>query len=196
MRLPNMPTGLIASALLIGWPGNGEALGGFVEEFTDKAEWISAVGRFTTIGFTGFPDGTFITDQYADLGVLFVGGNENIFLNDFAFPNDGAGLDDGGFTPIAVSFDTPQAWIAVDFPGLIQFELFSGGNLIYTSSEFGIGGVGKFAGLVSTELFDLAVMSDRSGVDVVIDDLHFGVPAPSVLALLALGGLYSARRRG
>ena len=194
MRLPNMPTGLIASALLIGWPGNGEALGGFVEEFTDKAEWISAVGRFTTIGFTGFPDGTLITDQYADLGVLFVGGNENIFLSDNGFPNDGAGLFGGGLL-IAVAFDTPQAWIAVDFPGRIQFELFSAGELIYTSNEFGVGGVGNFAGLVSTELFDLAVMSDPSDMDVFIDDLHFGVPSPPVLALLALAGLFSARRR-
>ncbi len=192
MRLRNT-IGLIAAAMLP-WAGNGAVCGGFIE-FTDKQEWEAAVGAFTTIDFTGFPDGTFITDQYADLGVLFVGGNENIFVNDFLFPNDGAGLDDGGFTPIAVSFDTPQAWIAVDFPGLIQFELFSAGELIYTSSEFGVGGVGNFAGLVSTELFDLAVMSDPSGVDVVIDDLHFGVPSPGAIALLALGGLFFTRRR-
>ncbi|MCH8152483.1 MAG: hypothetical protein IH830_08940 [Planctomycetes bacterium] len=194
MRLPNMPTGLIAAAIMA-WPGNGEALGGFVEEFTDKDEWMAAVGDFTTIGFTGFPDGTFITDQYADLGVLFVGGNENIFVNDFLFPNDGAGLDDGGFTPIAVSFDTPQAWIAVDFPGLVQFELFREGELIYTSSEFGVGGVGNFAGLVSSELFDLAVIDDPSDSSVVIDDLHFGVPSPGALWLLGLSALRPRRRR-
>ena len=194
MRL-RKTTGLMGAALLIAWPGNGQALGGFVEEFTDKDEWIAAVGRFTTIDFTGFPDGTFITDQYADLGVLFVGGNENIFLSDNAFPNDGAGLDDGGFTPIAVSFDTPQAWIAVDFPGTVQFELFSGGELIYTSSAFGGGGAGFFAGLVSTELFDAAVIDDPGDFSVAIDDLHFGVPAPATLALLALGSLFSTRRR-
>ncbi len=192
MRLRKTTTGLIAAAILP-WAGNGVVCGGFIE-FTDKDEWIAAVGRFTTIDFTGFPDGTLITDQYVDLGVLFVGGNENIFLSDNGFPNDGAGLF-GGALPIAVAFDTPQAWIGVDFPGLIQFELFSAGELIYTSSEFGVGGVGNFAGLVSTELYDLAVMSDPSGVDVFIDDLHFGVPAPPALALLALASLFSPRSR-
>ncbi|MCH8165665.1 MAG: PEP-CTERM sorting domain-containing protein [Planctomycetes bacterium] len=186
-------TGLIAAALLIAWPGNGEALGGFVEEFTDKDSWIAAVGRFTTIDFTGFPDGTFITDQYADLGVLFVGGNESIFLNN-SFPNDGAGLR-SPFTDIVMEFDEPQLWIAVDFPGLIQFELFSAGELIYSSSAFGVGGAGNFAGLLSTEPFDMVAVLDPSDQVVNIDDLHFGVPAPATLALLALGGLFFSRRR-
>ncbi|MCH8150741.1 MAG: hypothetical protein IH830_00025 [Planctomycetes bacterium] len=194
MRLGKTTTGLIAAAIMA-WLGNGQALGGFVEEFTDKAEWISAVGRFTTIDFTGFPDGTFITDQYADLGILFTDGNDNIFLSDNAFPNDGAGLFGGGFTPIAVSFDTPQAWIAVDFPGAVQFELFREGELIYTSSLFGGGGVGFFAGLVSSELFDAAVILDPDDQSVFIDDLHFGVPAPGAIALLALASLFSTRRR-
>ena len=191
MRLRKTP-GLLAVALLA-CSGGHRARGGVIE-FTDPLAWQEAVGPFTTIDFTGFPDGTFITDQYADLGVLFVGGNENIFVNDFLFPNDGAGLFGGGLA-IAVAFDTPQAWIAVDFPGLIQFELFSAGELIYTSSEFGIGGVGNFAGLVATELFDLAVMSDPSDTDVFVDDLHFGVPSPGAIALLALGGLFFTRRR-
>ncbi len=191
MRL-RKTTGLLAVALSV-CSGGRAAVGGFIE-FTDKEEWIAAVGRFTTIDFTGFPDGTFITDQYADLGVLFVGGNENIFLSDNAFPHDGAGLFGGG-PPIAVSFDTPQAWIAVDFPGDVQFELFREGELIYTSSLFGGGGVGFFAGLLSTELFDGAVISDPTDAGVFIDDLHFGVPAPGAIALLALGGLFSTRRR-
>ena len=79
---------------------------GDVTEFTDKDEWIAAVGPFTTIDFTGFPDGTLITDQYADLGVIFTGGTENIFLNN-SFPNDGAGLN--AFGVIAMEFATPHA---------------------------------------------------------------------------------------
>ncbi|MCH8150794.1 MAG: hypothetical protein IH830_00290 [Planctomycetes bacterium] len=185
--------GLIAAGIFP-WAGNGVVCGGFIE-FTDKEEWIAAVGRFTTIGFTGFPDGTFITDQYADLGILFTDGNDNIFLSDNGFPNDGAGLFGGGFTPIAVSFDTPQAWIAVDFPGDVQFELFREGVLIYTSSEFGIGGVGNFAGLVSSEFFDAAVILDPVDQSVFIDDLHFGVPAPGGLGLLAVAALLPRRRR-
>ena len=50
--------------------------------FDDFEEWEGAVGAFTTIGFTGFPDNFVITDQYADLGALFVDGNDNIMLNE------------------------------------------------------------------------------------------------------------------
>ncbi|MCH8150792.1 MAG: hypothetical protein IH830_00280 [Planctomycetes bacterium] len=184
--------GLIAAAIMA-CPGNGQALGGFVEEFTDKDEWIAAVGRFTTIDFTGFPDGTPITDQYADLGVLFVGGTEHIFLSDFLFPNDGAGLR-GPFTNIVTQFDEPQLWIAVDFPGLIQFELFSGGNLIYTSSVFD-DILGPFAGLLSTQPFDMVVLDNPADLSVAIDDLFFGVPGPGGLPLLALATLFSLRSR-
>ena len=185
--------GLIAAAMLA-WVGNGQVSGGFVEEFTNKDEWIAAVGRFTTIGFTGFPDGTFITDQYADLGVLFTDGFDNIACcSKNTFPNDGAGLD--GHSAIHLSFDSPQAWIAVHFPGAVKFELFSGGDLIYTSSNFGGGGTGFFAGLLSSDLFDAVVLSDPFVGDVFIDDLHFGVPAPPALAVLALASLFSPRSR-
>ena len=104
-----------------------------VTEFIDKDEWIAAVGPFTTIDFTGFPHSTPITDQYADLGVIFTGGTEIIFLSDNLF-RDGAGLF--AFGDIAVEFSTPQAWIAVDFPGGVQFELFRDGESIYKSSFF------------------------------------------------------------
>ncbi len=185
--------GLMAAAMLA-WVGNGQVSGGFIEEFTNKDEWIAAIGgedAFLTVDFVGFPDGTFITDQYADLGILFTDGNDSIFLNDGAFPNDGAGLD--GFGNISVSFDTPQAWIGVDFPGFLSIELYSEGRLLFTSNLWG-GGVGNFLGLVSTELFDAAGLIDPGG-DAFIDDLHFGVPAPGAIWLLGLAGLFSRRRR-
>ncbi len=115
-------TGLIAAAILP-WAGNGVAFGGFIE-FTDKDKWIAAVGDFTTIDFTGFPDGTPITDQYADLGILFVGGGENIRLQDDIFPNDGAGLN-SDFVDIGMEFATPQVWIGAEFPGIIRIDLYS-----------------------------------------------------------------------
>jgi hypothetical protein len=162
-----------------------------VQEFTDKDEWIDAVGEFTTIDFTGFPEGTFITDQYADLGVLFTDRNDTISVND-GFLNDGSGLR--GSDTITVAFDSPEAYIGVDFPGDIQIDLFAAGKLIY-SAVFIAGGVGNFAGVLSTELFDSALLSDPSVGGVHIDDLHFGVPAPGALALLALGALSTRRRR-
>ena len=163
-----------------------------VQEFTDKDEWINAVGEFTTIGFTGFEIGTFITDQYADLGILFTDGNDSIQFSPTGFPNDEWGLDGNG--DIAVAFDTPQLWIGADFPGLLRIELYQNGRLFYVSDNYGQDPVGNFAGLLSNEPFDAAVLIDVLG-EAEIDDLHFGVPAPGVLPLFALGALCTRRRR-
>ena len=163
-----------------------------VMEFTDKDEWIAAVGAFTTIGFTEFPSGTFVTDQYADLGILFTDGNDIIVCcGKETFPEDGAGLDGNG--DIAVAFDTPQLWIGADFPGFLDIELYFQGKLFHTG-VFGFGGVGNFGGMLSTQPFDAAVLIDPLG-EAEIDDLHFGVPAPGTLPLLALGALWTRRRR-
>ena len=160
-------------ALLVA--GVARAEGG-VREFLDPSEWQSAVGPFATIDFTGFPKGTLITDQYADLGVTFVEGNDTI---NFApsFINDGSGLDGNGAT-IAIAFDRPQMWMAVDYPGDVQIELYSDDVLVFTSGLFGGGGAGNFLGLLSTEAFDAAVLSDPIDDAVFIDDLHFGPPPP------------------
>jgi hypothetical protein len=163
-----------------------------VLEFTDKAEWFAAVGPVTTIDFTGFPEGTFITDQFEDVGVLFTDGDDNVGYGCNSAPNDCWGLD--GNEAIHLAFLTPQRWIAVDFPGIVQFELYSGGELTYTSPWFGAG-VGLFAGLLSTEPFDMARITDPFDSQVGIDDLHFGVPTPGAVWLLGISALYSARRR-
>ena len=161
-----------------------------VMEFTDKDEWIAAVGEFTTIDFTGFAAGTFITDQYADFGILFTDGNDSI-QNTCSHVNDCWGLDGNG--DIALAFDTPQLWIGVDFPGFLDIELYYQGKLFHTG-VFGFGGVGNFGGMLSTQPFDAAVLIDPLD-EAEIDDLHFGVPAPGTLPLLALGALGTRRRR-
>ena len=120
--------GLFATALLTSL-SVGSAHGG-VMEFTDKDAWIAAVGPFTTIDFTGFPEGTFITEQYAHLGIHFTDGNDSIDINAGVL-NDGSGLD--GNPSMHLSFDSPQAYLAVDFPGDVQFDLFSGDTLLHTS---------------------------------------------------------------
>jgi hypothetical protein len=164
-----------------------------VLEFVDKGDWFAAVGPVTTIDFTGFPEGTFITDQFEDLGVLFTDGDDNVGYGCSSAPNDCWGLD--GNTEIRLAFLTPQAYIAADFPGGLQVDLFSQGQLIYSSSSFGGSGVGFFAGLVSSEPFDAAVLSDPFVGDVALDDLHFGVPGPAAIWLFGLAALCPARRR-
>ena len=161
-------------AVVLGLSAAGAASPG-VLEFEDKDEWLDAVGRFVTVDFSGFEPGTVITDQYADLGVLFVDGFYTIFpFAPISFPEDGWGLDGNG--DITVLFDTPMAYIGVDYPGLMQIELFSRGRLIYTSSLFSGDPVGNFAGLISSELFDSAVLICWAGFEAAIDDLHFGPP--------------------
>ncbi len=134
-----------AVAMVIG--AFGEATGAGVMEFTDKEDWIAAVGQFTTIGFTEFPNNTFITDQYAEQGVFFLDGDDNIVCCSFiTFPEDGAGLD--GNAAIHLSFSEPQRWIAADYPGAVHYDLFFLGKLVYTSSNFPGSGIGFFAGLL------------------------------------------------
>jgi hypothetical protein len=147
---------------------------GQVFEFEDRDEWIDAVGAFVTIGFTEVPNGTFVTDEYLPLGVLFTDGIDIALCCGSAFPNDGAGLDGEG--PIHLSFTAPQASIAIDFPGPAAIQLYRDGEQFYESDEFGGSGLNHFAGLVSYQPFDQAVVFRFYGYPAFIDDLHFGPP--------------------
>ncbi len=145
---------------------------GDVREFDDpnRDQWFANVTNIKTADFTGFAPGTFITDQYADLGVIFTDGNDAIHESE-SFVNDGWGLD--GNDAIHLSFDEPQRFIAADYPGLVVIELFRDGRLIYTADDFPLGGAGHFAGLISPLPFDTVIVTDPFG-EVEIDDLHFG----------------------
>ena len=161
-----------------------------VVEFHDRDAWIAAAGEFTTIGFTEVPNGTFLSNHYAGLGVVFSDGNDiTRCCGHFeTWPNDGAGLDGNG--NIRLAFSEPQAWIAADFPGRLRIDIFRDGLLIHSSSQFGHGGVGNFGGLISSEPFDAAVLKDvPANFEAEIDDLHFGVPAPGVLWVLAIAAI-------
>ena len=166
-----------------------------VELFTDFAKWQAAAGSFSTVDFTGFPVGTFITDQYADLGVLFTDGNDSIHFAG-SFTIDGAGLDGNGDTVVA--FAEPMVALAIHFPGFAQVELFVKSRSIYLSEV--ISGPGAFdlgfLGVISTLPFDSAALIDPIG-EVAIENLYFGppIPSPGTLTALALGLLLRATRR-
>ena len=69
-------------------------VGAQVVEYENQAEWEAAAGAFTTIDFTGFPNLTFITDQYMDLGLLFTDGDDTIAgFDPNTFIQDGWGVD-------------------------------------------------------------------------------------------------------
>lgn len=164
--------------------------------YTDKNAWSDVVVGFETIGFAEVPNATFLIDEYRDVGVQFADGDDVTRCCGFfeTYPEDGAGLDGNG--NITLEFDVPQLWIAVDFPGLVRFELYSGEDLIYNSLVFGEGGIGNFAGLVSDAFFDRAVLiDDFAGQQASIDDLHFGVPGPAGLWLFGIAAAAPPRRR-
>jgi hypothetical protein len=173
-----------------------EATAGIVE-FHDKVDWIAAAGSFTTIGFNEYPAGTFITDQWADLGVVFTDGSDTtVGVDPITYPEDGWGLDGNG--NIVLEFAEPMSWIASDFPGFLRFHLYADGQIFYSSGLFGVGGVGNFGGLVSDQSFDMAVLMDITvGFEAEIDSLHFGrpVPGPGAIGILAVAALRSRRRR-
>jgi hypothetical protein len=160
----------------------------------DKEGWEAAVGEFTTIDFTGFPEFTWITDQYAHLGAHFVDGADLIQESDLLYLEDGWGID--GNTEVRIEFDEPISYIGFDFPGIMYVFLYSNDEVIYTT-PFGGGGPGHFGGLISDEPFDAVRFWDGPGGNVNIDDIHFGppIPAPGALMLLSLGTLLAARRR-
>ena len=165
-----------------------------VQEFRDKAAWEAAVGDFTTITFSELPPDTFVTDQYAHLGVTFVDG---AYLtrgpNSSGFLNDGWGLDGNG--PIRLEFDVPHRWIAADFPGPIKYELYRDGDLIHITDRFGAGGLGWFGGIESSEPFDTIIIQDPADGEPFLDDLHFAIPTPGALPLLLFPLLTPRRRR-
>lgn len=166
-----------------------------VTVYTNKASWQAAAGPYTTITFQELPPTTYIDEQYAHLGVHFTDGSDQVYASNL-FPNDGVGLN-GAFDETTLEFDAPMTTIAMDFPGIASIKLFANDQLIYTSPLMGGGGVGFFAGLISTEPFDSVQLYDPFGTGFFADDVHSGppIPAPGALALLGVSALLGSRRR-
>lgn len=194
--MKNCPIGLLTATVALVVPT--DAAHGAVSLYTSSADWQAAVPSFTTIGFADLPSGTFLTNQYAPFGVTFAQGDDNVTSFDFnIFPTDGAGLD--GNLSILLEFAAPMNWLAMDYPGGMKIKLFSQGQTIYTSPIFPPGsGVGNFAGIISSQSFDSALLYDWLPNDqVFIDNLYFGapIPIPASLSILSLGGLLAGSRK-
>ena len=175
------------------------ALGAVVEyRDADRDEWFTDVGggaNVSTVNFTGYPDFTPVTDQWAHLGVHFSGfvvtGGQSFFF----YPNDGWGAR--GEPEINVSFDEPIRWIAADYPGELSFQLFSNDQLIHTFHSPQIGGAGRFAGLLSDQSFDRVRIFREKDDLVFLDDLFFGppIPAPASICMILVSITIPRRRR-
>jgi len=169
-----------------------------ITTYTDRDAWFEAVSPggsvpITTIGFSEFPIGTNIRDQYAHLGVNFSGTNFTLGPDHMSFPQDGWALR-SGIGGSTVEFDAPRHALAMDHPGDSFMELFHLGEKIATV-DFDGGGVGQFSGIVSSEPFDAVILSDAMAPSF-IDDLHFvTIPAPGSMACFVIVSLVCRRGR-
>lgn len=190
---------VIASILLVSC---AERIHAAVVEYgtTERDQWFNDVGGITsvsTVDFTGYPDFTPISDQWAHQGIHFLGFTVAVGESFLGFPNDGWGVR--GEPDINVSFDVPMRWIGADFPGDTIIQLFDDNQLIYTSNILGSGGAGFFGGLISDQPFDRARFFREDTNAEFLDDLHFGppiaVPAPGSIAVIGCVLCMARRRR-
>ncbi len=162
---------------------------------SERDNWFTDAGgaaHITTIGFTGLPNNSSLTDQYAPMGLNFEGTNF-ITLDVPSFADDwGLRIFDGN----DLFFDEPINWIASDYLGSVRMELYLGDTLLF---EFQRPLPEQFSGVISDVAFDRVRVFDPTDNLTVIDDLHFGppisVPAPGAFAPLAFVQLITRRRR-
>jgi hypothetical protein len=198
MLRPIRPPAVIAMALAL----SGTSSAAFVEYLNDwpfvppPEQWFIDAGPVTTLDFVGLAPQQ-MTNQYADLGVIFPG-------NDFAYTSficsDGFGLK-GGLPwggSIELKFDQPRTAFAVLFPGDAFLKLFWQGQLIFTNGGWGSSPWAPlaFIGLIGDQPFDEVHIIDPLG-SVHIDNIYFGasVPGPGVLSVLLPALCWSGRGR-
>jgi hypothetical protein len=169
--------------------------------YTNKQAWEAAAGATSSIYFTGYPQFTIITNQYAGMGITFPDGDDFIRLND-AFSSDGAGLVGASDSPLPqfgvhMSFDAPRNAMAFEYAGgYIQLQFLQNGQIVHSTSYYNSSFV-PFLGFVTDSSFDTVVAWDQFDGIMSIDNLHFGgaVPAPGAIGLAMLAGLTPRRRR-
>jgi hypothetical protein len=176
---------------------------GFVVYEGDGSAWFEAVPIHSTITFSEFPHNTKIDDEYASLGVMFTDTDGNWILGTGgpnSFIQDGMGLN--GNALVELSFDGPMSAFAASFPGVAKFAFYSGQELLFTSSYFGLEPVGNFAGFATDTWFDRIQITgfppDPFGNPdkVFFDSFHFAsVPSPAGVVVLALAAACGGRRR-
>lgn len=164
-----------------------------VTEVNNEAVFLAQVPTPTTISFTGFADNTFLTNQYAGVGVTFKEGNDYIdtdpaFTKDFKGARGERGMD--------IRFDTQWNAVAFWFPGALVMQFYQDDTFLAGTRSFGGSGRGFFAGAITDTSFNRVLIFE--GDDAVnIDELIFGnsaiatvpVPAPFLLMIVALGAL-------
>jgi hypothetical protein len=163
--------------------------------YEDRESWEAAAGPgVRDIGFDEVPSGTWLSDEYADLGVHFEPWAQVQHFPEIPF--DGAKLV--GFDDVHFHLDEPAKAVGVFIPGAgVRFELFFERELLYRSLVYGPPGGEDtvFIGLTSSFVFDEVLLTNHGSV--FLYDLALGapIPAPASFALLAVAALRHGRRR-
>jgi len=183
--------GVVAAAIV------GAASAEFV--FTDDfAQWTPLVPSYTNLDFVGLTPGTFLNDQYLDLGVDFTDGGLIQFSLGI-YPQDGFGIYGGCIVDMLL--DTPAYAVATHHPGYVRYFLDSGDSLIYVSPLDVTSGLNNFRGIVSSIPFGRVMflgytLAPPQCDEIAIDNIYFAsIPAPGGVALFG-AALRPTRRRG
>lgn len=176
----------------LGFVAFGAALGtasssfAALQVFYNKAAWEQAVGSWTTVDFVQ-PRSVFLTDQYADQGLLFPLGD--------AIAGQGRGPSGDGWALFGASpdynatlqFTTPRQWFALEQSGDSQFSVSIGDVVIGSALAFP-----PFTGIISDTPFDRVFIFD--GIQV--DNVYFGgVPTPSAFVVPVSSVMLARSRR-
>jgi MYXO-CTERM domain-containing protein len=177
----------------------GIAHGSFVMH-ESYAGWSAAAGDFATITFAELPPFSFVTTQYADMGLVFADndGNWTEGPEYSPYPIDGFGLDGEGVVDILLS--KQALGVGAHFPGGLRYRLYSAGALLYDSDLVGAGLYNNFRGVTSSSVaFDRVLITGFPfGGQVYLDNLYISfapVPSPAGAAALSLLLLVARRRR-
>ena len=177
----------------------GTSAAGFQLLF-DKPSWEASVPSYTALTFKDIDPSEYVTDQYADLGVTFLNGDDYVEYSAIGYPQDGWGLH--GNATIHLVFDFDIYAVGVWHPGYMGLKLYDDGQLVFSYPFFPGGGNNWFGGVVGDVPFDEVVIYDFFDSYVYADDIYFApVPAPAAWLVVAAAmagpcGGRGRRRRG
>ena len=177
----------------------GTSAAGFQLLF-DKPSWEASVPSYTALTFKDIDPSEYVTDQYADLGVTFLNGDDYVDYGPVTYPQDGWGLH--GNATIHLVFDFDIYAIGVWHPGGLAIKLFNDGQLVFNYPLFPGAGYNLFGGMIGDVPFDEVVIYDFVDSYVYADDIYFApVPAPAAWLVVAAAmagpsGGRGRRRRG
>lgn len=175
------------------------ALAGFTVFEQNYTGWKNAAGVLSTITFAEVPADTYITDQYASLGVLFTSSDPDATYpyGPTTFLQDGWGLD--GDLQVELTFSQPINAIGWHFPGDKAVKFYSGSTLVWSDVHIGQSGqLDNFTGFIGDVTFDRVQMTgiEPNNSYVAIDNIYFStIPGPAGLALGAVAFACGRGRR-